>query len=307
MLADGLHAALRFGHYAVLLGLFGATTFRVTGLRHLAAAADRKPLKFLTLAAVAAPVVSVALLLVGIAAMMGQPVRNLEWPTIGSIMVTTDMGWAFLVRMIVLAAGLGALLWVEPTRARLTLAASCYAIALLTLAWNGHAAATEGAIGLLHRLNNGVHLLAAGLWIGAIGWFAALVLAAHRTMDRLTVVPLMKAMHDFAPFGFALVVTVAVTGIINAQLVVGLINSLEVLGTPYGSLLAAKVAAVMLMVVCAVHNAIAVRRDSKDAETWPNRATSQLAALRRSLATELLLALGVLLLVAFTGLASPLG
>jgi putative copper resistance protein D len=82
----------------------------------------------------------------------------------------------------------------------------------MTLGWSGHAAATEGALGWVHRLGNGVHLLAAGLWIGAIGGFGHLTMIAHRKPGRVPVVPLLAAMHAFAPFGVALVATVSITG-----------------------------------------------------------------------------------------------
>src|SRR3546814_11548040 len=54
----------------------------------------------------------------------------------------------------------------------LTLAGS---VAVATLVWSGHAGATEGAAGTLHRASDILHLIAAAVWIGAIGAFLMLI------------------------------------------------------------------------------------------------------------------------------------
>ncbi|MFX6794075.1 copper resistance protein CopD, partial [Acinetobacter baumannii] len=41
-------------------------------------------------------------------------------------------------------------------------------IAVATLAWTGHGAMDDGAIGWFHLMADIVHLLAAGAWLGAI-------------------------------------------------------------------------------------------------------------------------------------------
>lgn len=307
MTADWLHPALRFAQYVVLLGLFGIVAFRVFRLRQVVAETSMTSFRAIAVTAIAAPVLSLAVMLVSVAAMMGQPIQDLELATVQAMVLMTDTGRAFLARMVLLALGLAAVLCIRPITARHIFAAWCYGLALLTLAWSGHAAATEGAIGLVHRLNDGLHLMAAGLWIGAISWFTILVFAAHKNPDRVKPADLRNAMERFAPLGITLVVVVAVTGVLNAQFVFGLENSMDVLGTTYGWLLAAKVLAVVLMVMCAARNARLVRRrfivqSGRRADT-----DVTLVALRSSLAVELLLAIFVLMLVAFTGLASPMG
>jgi copper resistance protein D len=102
---------------------------------------------------IAAPLVSAALMLVGIAAMMGQPVTALEWPTIEVMVISTSIGWAFLQRLgLLLAAAL--LLRFSPIAAALL-----FALVLVTLPWSGHAAASEGLLGLAHCLNDALHML----------------------------------------------------------------------------------------------------------------------------------------------------
>ncbi|MGQ2943120.1 MAG: copper homeostasis membrane protein CopD [Blastomonas fulva] len=307
MTADWLHPALRFAQYVVLLGLFGIVAFRVFRLRQVVPETSMTSFRTIAIAAMAAPVLSLAVMLVSVAAMMGQPIQDLKLATVQAMVMMTDTGTAFLARMVLLTLGLASVMFIRPITPRHILAAWCYGLALLTLAWSGHAAASDGAFGLVHRLNDGMHLLAAGLWIGAIGWFTILVLAAHKNPDRVKPADLRNAMERFALLGITLVVVVAVTGVLNAQFVFGLENSMDVLGKTYGWLLAAKVLAVVLMVICAARNARLVRRNfivqsSRRADT-----DVTFVALRSSLAVELVLAIFVVMLVAFTGLASPMG
>lgn len=307
MPTDWLHPVLRFAQYAVLLGLFGATAFYTLRLRQLVQDTRTMGPQAIAIAAMAAPGISVAVMLVGIAAMMGQPLQDLELATVNSMVFATQPGWAFLVRTGLLTLAFAALLSIKPMLLRHVAAASCYGLALLTLAWNGHAAATEGALGLVHRLNDGLHLLAAGLWIGAIGWFTTLVFAAHRNPDRFRYERLLAVMEGFAPLGITLVAVVAITGALNAHFIFGIEKSVRVLGTQYGLLLAEKVLLVTFMLVCAARNAGLVRsnRRVKDEAAIGSDGTPK--ALRKSLAIELLLATFVLMLVALTGLASPMG
>ncbi|WP_017671944.1 copper homeostasis membrane protein CopD [Blastomonas sp. AAP53] len=306
MPADWLHPALRFAQYAALLGLFGATAFHALRLRPLVGDTGTMRLRPIAIAAVAAPVISLAAMLVGIAAMMGQPLHDLDLATIQSLVLATQPGWAFLVRSALLVLALAALLLIKPMAPRQIAAASCYALALSTLAWTGHAAATEGVLGLVHRLNDALHLWAAGLWIGAICWFTTLVFAAHRNPDRGQSERLLVAMEGFAPLGMTLVGIVAMTGILNAHFIFGLENGVAVLNTPYGLLLAGKMLLVASMLMCAARNAGIVRPNGGIRRVGAVRSDGTLTALRTSLAAELLLAILVLMLVALTGLASPM-
>lgn len=44
-------------------------------------------------------------------------------------------------------------------------------VAVATLVWSGHAGVTEGAAGTVHRISDILHMIAAAVWIGAIGAF----------------------------------------------------------------------------------------------------------------------------------------
>lgn len=290
---DWLHPLLRALNYALLLGLFGATAFPPIGLRDVSRT-FAGPL--LTAAAFGAPAVSLALMLVSVAAMMGQPLADLAWPTVEAIAGGTDIGRAFLMRLgLLLAAAL--LVRKQPASA-----AVLYGLALVTLAWSGHAAVGEGMLGLAHRINDAVHLLAAGLWLGAIGWLAALAFCPSHTDESAHL--LLAAMRRFAPLGVLLVGIVTLTGLANGLFIVGLPLGTELFAIAYGQVLAAKVCLVGLMLLCAARHAtlarVALSREPDD-----QGYTATLIAVRRSLGGELLFAAGVIAAVAWLGLLSP--
>lgn len=298
--------ALRFLHYAALLGLFGWTAFRLIGLRGL----DRLPFErgapVLIGATIAAPLLSTALMLTSIAAMMGVPSIALDRAMVEAMILTTDMGCAFLARLALLLAALLALLMRNRTNAARPVAAACFAGALMTLGWSGHAAATAGGLGLFHRVNNGIHLLAAGLWFGAIGWFLYLTAKARRRSTSVPAEPLLAATHRFAPLGVALVAIVAITGLINTQLIFGLENSQSVVKTDYGVLLVAKIALVGGMLGFASHNAWIGRSYAVADDATITDPSIALSRLPRSLVGEIVLTVGIIGLVAVLGMWSPM-
>ena len=305
-MGGGLEPILRFAHYALLLGLFGSTAFRLIGLRGIDPLWHERDTGALVVAAIAAPLVSIALMLVSIAAMMGLPVAAPDRVMVEAMISGTDLGTAFVVRIALLAAGLCALLMRRRTKRALSVAAILFAAALMTLGWNGHAAATEGLVGLLHRFNNGVHLVAAGLWLGAIGWFLRLTVKVHIQSGQMAAKALLATMHRFAPLGVALVATITITGLINSQMIFGLVNSGEVLITEYGVLLLAKLALVGGMLSFGARNAAVTRRVALADDGRKIDMDMTLAALRRSLIGEFIVATSVIAVVAIMGMMSPM-
>lgn len=299
---DAVYALLRFAQYVLLLGLFGITAFRTFGLRQTFGPSGKPAIPLgLTVGVAATLVTSAVLMLVSIAAMMALPAMQVEWGTITAIVSGTDLGWSFLARTAFLVMALGTCLISPKSSAAYTLLTLFVGLSLATLPWSGHAAADEGVIGLMHRLNDAVHLLAAGCWLGAISWFLWLTVAAHRQRSMPTA-PLLGDIHKFSSIGVLLVAVVAMTGAINAQMIFGIENGFVFIQTNYGWLLAAKLLLVCGMLFFGARNALISRRQIISADTHTN-----LALLRRSLGAEITLALLVVGLTACIGIMSPTG
>lgn len=215
---DWLLPGLRFVHYILLIGLFGIGVFSALAWRLLGLANPLAlPRTGLFAAIGVAALVSVALMLASIAMMMGQPMQDLEVTTIGAIIRSTDMGIALLARIALLVAAALALVGGGGSGS----AAILLGCALSTLAWTGHAATGEGVVGAVHRLSNIGHLLGVGLWSGAVAGF---LLSAARRKTAEDHADLVSAMHRFAPWGFALVAMVVLSGLVNTMMISGLSN-----------------------------------------------------------------------------------
>lgn len=306
-MVDWLYPALRFAHYALLLGLFGLTAFRVFGLKWLNADSAGPIEGSIVAMAVAAPLVSLAQMLASIAAMMGLRIGQLEWASVTALLFETDLGWAFLMRLALLVGAAAVLLLARRWQGALPVAAALFGAVLATLPWSGHAAASSGSIGLFHRLIDAVHLMAAAVWIGAIAWFLWLTVMAHRPKRRALAAPLLLAMHRFAALGLMLVAIIAITGGVNAQLIFGVANSGAVLGTTYGQMLMAKLGLVGAMLLFGARNALLARQHASAIHGAAAHREATLAAMRKSLALEFGLAVSVIALVALLTMMSPMG
>src|SRR3546814_8166013 len=110
------------------------------------------------------------------ASMQGVGILSLELQPFWDLVRETEVGMAWIYRSAALLLALAAAVWRtrRPTIAAaiLTLAGS---VAVATLVWAGHAGATEGTAGTVHRVSDLLHLIAAAAWIGAIGAFLILI------------------------------------------------------------------------------------------------------------------------------------
>jgi putative copper resistance protein D len=164
--------------------------------------------------------------------------------------------------------------------------------ALASLALLGHAAGAAGAGGTADRLALGVHLLAAGAWVGALP--ALWVLAG-----RLGAADLAKVLRHFSRYGMALVAIVVLTGLFSAWRRTGAWSAL--VETGYGQLLLLKIALVGLMGVAALLNRNAHTPRLSQADI--GIAAAARTGLRRSIGVELALGMAVIAVAAFLGAA----
>ncbi len=190
--------------------------------------------------------------------MSGKPFADVfSQGIVGVVLTRTRFGHDWQLRgllaiplILCLAAGLR-------RRAALTTAGFWAALALSVaelamIAGAGHAIAGTGWTGDLHLAGDGVHLLAAGAWIGGLLPLALLFAAARRDAGSACARAARDATRRFSLVGILAVCTILATGILNSVFLVGSVPAL--LGTDYGHLLMVKIALFLTMVTFAAIN-----------------------------------------------------
>jgi putative copper resistance protein D len=279
-----INIILRLALYVDLLLLFGVALFGVysfeRGLRF-------KPM--LRGMALIGALLSVAGLLLMTSAMSGETEFTALWPHLQMMLLETDVGLAWAVRILAL--------FIVLIRPGLWIASIASAVALASLAWNGHGAMDEG---VLHFFSDILHLLAAGAWLGAL---LALVLMARGLVDETRIFLLADAVKRFEWVGAFIVVTLTLSGVVNYLFIVGPRLDDVLFGT-YGILLAIKVFLFAAMLVLAALNRFHLGPSLQQSLRDGQHAIAA-NALRRSVLVELAIALVIVALVAWLGTLSP--
>ncbi|WP_247269295.1 MULTISPECIES: copper homeostasis membrane protein CopD [Pseudomonas] len=286
-MAELINIILRLALYVDLLLLFGVALFALYSVN--------APLWFRPLLrglALLGALLSVAGLLLMTSAMSGETELAALWPHLQMMLLETDVGLAWALRMIALIVVL-----VQPGK---WLASMAGAVALSSLAWSGHGAMDQGSLRFWHFLSDILHLLAAGAWLGGM---LALVLLARGGVDEARISLLAAAVKRFEWIGAAIVLTLSASGVVNYLFIVGPRLDEVLLGT-YGMLLAIKVLLFAAMLVLAALNRFhlgpALERSLRDGQH-----VIAAHALRRSVLLELGMALLIVALVAWLGTLSP--
>ncbi|HEY4173539.1 MAG TPA: CopD family protein, partial [Rhodopila sp.] len=138
-----------------------------------------------------------------------------------------------------------ALLAVPPGRWARYPALSLTVVALGLQGMIGHAGATEGAIGDGLVFSESLHLLAAGIWLGALVplWLGLLALSPELASEMC---------NRFTPIGLGCVLVLAGTGFAQGFELIGSVPAL--LGTPYGHFAVLKIALFVVALMLAVLN-----------------------------------------------------
>lgn len=292
-----LGIVMRWALVADLMMLFGVPLFAL----YTPAGVDRAVLRSTVIAtAVLGLLLSIAGIVVVAANMSDVAPGEVDRATLAMLVTATAVGWAFMVRLAALAAALALGVQNRGSQVVGMAIALCAAVALGSLAWSGHGVMNDGRTGIVHLVADIVHLLAAGVWVGAL---AALLWRLINTVrDRAGLAH--RALAGFATVGSISVALVVLTGAINSWLLIGPRN-LPSLGTSlYGQLLLAKLALVAGMISLAAVNRFRLTPALAAART-PGDSHHALQRLRLSLTLEAFAALAVLGLVAWIGTLEP--
>ncbi|MCS4264968.1 copper homeostasis membrane protein CopD [Serratia sp. BIGb0163] len=143
-------------------------------------------------------------------------------------------------------------LWLaEPRRTQLLALLST--LLLVSMAFIGHAAMHDGALGVAHRFNHALHLLAAGYWFGSLLPLLVCLRYLAQPQSRSDAV---TTLIRFSRWGHLAVALVVLTGVINSLIILGR-WPLDV-DSPYQRLLLFKTVLVALMVMVALANRYAI-------------------------------------------------
>lgn len=287
----------RLAAFASGAALFGAPLFLLYSLPR-----DARPVgaEFRAWVAVFSGIVAVsalAVLAAQTAMMAGDPRAALDPATLGDILAGSAFGRSILVRF---GAGLAALalaLLVRPGRWLWTVLSLFGGLSMAALAWSGHGAADEGVAGGVHLAADLLHLLGAGVWLGAL---AALLLLLRRPPEAAT---LHSALAGFSGVGSAAVAVIVASGLLNTWFLVGLNRLASLIATPWGLLLLAKLALFAAMLGLAALNRF--RLTPRLGAALASEPAAALPALRRSIVLEAMLGVGVLSLVSAMGILQP--
>lgn len=240
---------------------------------------------------------------VTMATMAGCAIADLEQAMLMAMLCHSALGWSIIARLAGLIAGLVLVLYrrkipvgwlVLPT-----------GIAAASLAWGGHAAASQGGIGMLRLAGDMAHLWCGLAWLGALMLFTA-GLWRLRAADRPTMAQLLCQLSGFALIGGVLVGVLTISGLANLLFLAPPAQWGILAATPYGTLILAKLVMFGLMFLLAAHNRFHLVPGLERASTG-HAQRKALSALRRSVSLEMLLALAVVWCVAFAGTLDPMG
>lgn len=241
----------------------------------------------LAVMAIVAAVASAWWALESIAAMSGIALSALDQPTTEAVLVATPLGAVMEWRLTALAAVVAAAI-VPLNVLRTPVLALSGSVALCSIVLTGHAGASEA---VLHRWADGLHLLAAALWLGALAAF----LGAALRNDSDT-----RALARFAGTGSAVVAVLVVTGAVNTLAIAGWpIVWASFAHSRWAALLAVKLVLFVVMLALAADNRWRIVPALEQGEQGAQ------ARLRRSILVEFTVGLAIVVIVAALGVLDP--
>lgn len=294
MTPDTLLAVLRFLHDATLMALWGSSVYLWTLVPPGLAEQTDHRLNAFRQSAVALALVSMIFALPAQTAMIGDGWSDaVNGQVLWDVLASTNVGTAWLVQT---AAGI-LLVAAQLVASRLRPAATATAsgLGLASLALSGHAVMDGGWQGMVHPLNDVLHVLSAGAWVGAL---LPLLLILPGYGKAPFEAEIAIALRRFSNVGHVAVALAILSGIANSFFIVGWPVGWS---SPYRTLLMAKVTVVLAMIAMATVN-----------RYWfvPRLGRARgpaLQALRTGTAVEILLAAAAILLVAIFGMLDPYG
>jgi putative copper resistance protein D len=274
----------RFLHFIVVLMLFGGWLFRPL-LTNCETALDQRLARTCRWLAVVALASGVCWLLLITASMAGAWDAAFDPSTLGLVLGNTFFGqvwrWHLLINLLLLVVLL------TPLRASLALRLILSGLLLATLAPVGHGAMLDGTAGRLLILNQLIHLICVGAWLGGLMLLVMILRQPDGHSIRLM-------LQRFSGVGYGLVAGLLITGLINVRVLTGAFWPTP-LFSGFALILLIKATLVATMLGLALFNRLRI-----------NDCEQRLQALRASVMLEWMLGLGAVAAVSLLGTLPPM-
>jgi len=294
--------ALRLANYAIFSAAGGRLLFELLSVGPAAAAVTDGDWRFREAAFAAAGIIIALVSLVMLTMqMLSLPVGDIGGDAVQMVVSLLPAAKALVVRTpLLLLILLFCIVSGRHDRLSIWLRCSLWLGASATLAWSGHAAASEDAAGTVHRLADIAHIWTATLWIGGM---TSLLAWADRSAIGSARQQLQRRLNAFSWIGVGIVAVISLSGMINLFLIRDIPDWQWISGTLYGRLLLGKLGIFVCMLMFAWHNRVRLTPAILGIENGD----LPVARLRRSVAFELALGFAILGLVAWFGTLDPAG
>ncbi len=292
MTPDTANIACRFVFDGAVLFLWGSAAYLWLLVPEGLSGCIWAKLLAVRVAAGALAVIATLVLLPVRCAMLGNGwADGLDGDVMISVLTGTSVGTAWAWQAVF--AALLLVVTSLPLRQKIALTAVVSALLLCGLSLTGHAAMNDGWLRVLHRANDMVHVLSGGAWVGAL---IPVALVLSRLGDSTRGADALTALIRFSTAGHVAVALVILSGVANSLLIIGGLP-LD-WSVPYQRLLSLKIALALLMMLIAVFNRYGL---------VPRMGRSHFAgkALAAGSAGEIVIAIGVVALVAWFGTLEP--
>jgi putative copper resistance protein D len=222
-----------------------------------------------------------------------------------TVLWETRFGLACLARIGLLALSIIACLAIIHVQARWIVQTILGGAITVSFAWTGHGATEIAKTGGIHLGGDLLHLLAAGMWIGALVPLAFLALQARRSRATEDARALRFALEQFSAIGIWVVAAIVFSGIVNTWFLIGASHWSALFTTEYGIVLMVKLGLFGMMLSLAALNRCRLSPALSAAVERQLSTRLPLDAVGWSIFAETTLALLVLLAVGLLGTLAP--
>jgi len=306
---DWLLVAARLLQFGSALVLFGSSLFFLYGFRRggstkITVDLSRWPRKTVLLASFGA-LIGVVGWVSAQAAIFFPDAGPFDPGALWILLTETRFGRIAFLRAGLLVLAIIIILLFSPKRAVWILLSFLGAAALASFAWTGHGIYDAGWVGGAHTGADVLHLLAAGIWIGALIPLSVLILRSLQSLTESETRATLTGLERFSGIGPAVVAVLVLTGLVNSWFLIGIAQWQALFTTAYGIALTVKLGLFGGMLLLAAANRYRLSPKLRADVEGRGSPAGSLRKLRVSILTETALSFLVLTAVALLGTWEP--